>query len=217
VQAPADIQVLQEQLDAISRDANALADGISGDLGAWRETPNSWSVAECFDHLAIGNGLYLAAMQDGASRARKQGRLRHGAARPGLIGRWFIRYYLEPPPRAAFSVKAPRRIVPRTNATLDDAFTRFSESHRQMQAYLEENAGLDLTGARFVNPFIPGIRFSLATGLYVIAAHDRRHLWQGWRVRKAAEQHAIASLVAARVNSFDGRAEENYPKQDRQN
>ena len=26
----------------------------------------------------------------------------------------------------------------------------------------------------------------LATGLHVIAAHERRHLWQAWRVRQAA-------------------------------
>jgi hypothetical protein len=48
-------------------------------------------------------------------------------------------------------------------------------------------AALDLAGIRFVNPFLPGVRFSLATGLHVIAAHERRHLWQAWRVRRAAE------------------------------
>jgi len=32
-----------------------------------------------------------------------------------------------------------------------------------------------------VNPFIRGVRFSLATGLHVIAAHERRHLWQAAR------------------------------------
>jgi hypothetical protein len=46
---------------------------------------------------------------------------------------------------------------------------------------------------RFKNPFIHGVRFSLATGLYVIAAHERRHLWQAWRVREAAEGAAAAS------------------------
>jgi hypothetical protein len=33
--------------------------------------------------------------------------------------------------------------------------------------------------------FIRGIRFRLATGLHVTAAHDRRHLWQAWNVRNA--------------------------------
>src|SRR5207237_887572 len=77
VVVPVDIQVLQEQLDAIERDAQALAGGLSEDLGAWRSAAHSWSVAECFDHLVTGNRIYLRAMQEGALRARKQGRLRH--------------------------------------------------------------------------------------------------------------------------------------------
>jgi hypothetical protein len=36
------------------------------------------------------------------------------------------------------------------------------------------------------------VRFSLATGLHVIAAHERRHLWQAWRVRQAAERAVAA-------------------------
>src|SRR5437879_9376603 len=38
VHAPIDIQVIYEQLDAISREAKAIADGLPGELGAWRET-----------------------------------------------------------------------------------------------------------------------------------------------------------------------------------
>lgn len=51
------------------------------------------------------------------------------------------------------------------------------------QAY----AGLDTAPVRFPKPFERGVRFSLATGLHVITAHERRHLWQAWRVRRAAE------------------------------
>jgi hypothetical protein len=53
-------------------------------------------------------------------------------------------------------------------------------------------ADIDLARVTFPNPFIRGVRFSLATGLHVIAAHERRHLWQAWRVRHAAER-AIAA------------------------
>jgi hypothetical protein len=184
---PADIHALRNQFDAIEREATALADGLSENLAAWRETAHSWSVAECFDHLATGNRIYLVAMQDAALRARKEGRFRRGPVRPGLIGRWFAGY-LEPPVKAFFKLAAPRSIVPHRNVTLRDALARFFESHHQFQTYLDENADLDLTRARFSNPFIRGVRFSLATGLYVIAAHDRRHLWQARRVRKAAEE-----------------------------
>ena len=184
---PADIQALQEQFHAIERDAKALTDGLPEELGTWHETADSWSVAQCFDHLATGNRIYLDALEKGALQARKRGRLRRRPARPGLIGRWFANY-LEPPATVPFKLKAPRKIAPRQGPALADAVTRFLRCHDQVEAYLDENADLDLARARFANPFIPGLRFSLATGLYVIAAHDRRHLWQAWRVRREAEQ-----------------------------
>ncbi len=36
----------------------------------------------------------------------------------------------------------------------------------------------------------PGVRFSLATGLHVIVAHEKRHLWQARNVRDQAERAA---------------------------
>jgi hypothetical protein len=42
----------------------------------------------------------------------------------------------------------------------------------------------------FPNPFIRGVRFSLATGLHVLEAHERRHLWQAWNVRRAMSSAA---------------------------
>jgi hypothetical protein len=51
----ADIGALEEAFDAAERDARALVAGLSEELGAWRADAGSWSVAECLDHLAIGN------------------------------------------------------------------------------------------------------------------------------------------------------------------
>ena len=183
---PPDIQNLQGQFDAIEQGARTLVSGMNEELGTWRANEGSWSVAECLDHLAAGNRIYLGAMQEAALRAREQGRWRCRPAKPGLIGGWFVRY-MEPPVKASFKTKAPRSIRPRKAPALADVVDKFIESHRAMRAFLDRNADLDLASIRFVNPFISGVRFSLATGLHVITAHERRHLWQAWRVRRSAE------------------------------
>ena len=153
----------------------------------WRAEPGSWSVAECLDHLATANRVYLAAMQPSADRALLGGRRRRRPAQPGLIGGWFVNY-LEPPVKPRLKGKAPAKIRPRQSPPLDDASKAFFESQDQVRAFLRKYADIDLAGVRFPNPFIVGLRFSLATGLHVIAAHERRHVWQAWRVRRAAEQ-----------------------------
>lgn len=184
---PSDIQVLDDALNAAERDARALVAGLSAEQGSWRASPGSWSVAECLDHLATANRVYLDAMKRPGDQAIQQGRRRRGRARPGLLGRWFVRM-LEPPVTPRFKGKSPRLILPRTAPPLGDAMDKFLASQENVRAFLRKCADVDLAGVRFPNPFVRGVRFSLATGLHVIAAHERRHLWQAWRTRREAER-----------------------------
>ncbi len=188
---PADLVALEDALNAAERDACALVAGLSEERGVWRAGAGSWSVAECLDHLAVANRVYLRAMQPAGDRAVKEGRRRKGPARPGLIGTWFIRT-LEPPVKPHFKSKAPQSIRPRLSPALPEAIGQFLASQNEVRSFLRQYADIDLAGVRFRNPFIRGVRFSLATGLHVIAAHERRHLWQAWRVRQAAERARAA-------------------------
>jgi DinB family protein len=188
---PPDLHALEQAYAAIELDARAVTDGLTEALGTWRAEPLSWSVAECLDHLAVSNRVYLAAMVPPAADALASGRRRQGPAMPGVIGRWFART-LEPPVKPRFKMKAPRKIRPRQSPPLADAATAFLASQADVQRFLRTYANIDLAGVRFVNPFVAGIRFSLATGLHVIASHERRHLWQAWNVRRAAE-HPVSA------------------------
>ena len=188
---PADIAALEDAFDAIEADARAIVNGLPEPLGAWRVDATAWSVAECLDHLAIANRAYLRAMEPVAERSLMEGSTRRGPAQPGVFGSWFIRT-LEPPVKPRFRTKAPQSIRPRDARPLADAVAQFLASQDEVRTFLRRYAHIDLAGVRFPNPFVRGIRFSLATGLHVIAAHERRHLWQAWRVRQAAER-AIAA------------------------
>lgn len=182
VTLPPDLRALDEAFAAAGADARALVEGLGERGGTWQPVPGSWSVAECLDHLAVGHRVYLTAMEPAASRARETGRLRRGPSTPGLIGGWFARS-LEPP--VTRRVRAPRKIVPRPSPSLADAADAFFTAHEQVVQFVRAYGDIDLAGVRFRNPFIPIVHFSLASGLHVLAAHERRHLWQAWNVRRA--------------------------------
>jgi hypothetical protein len=93
-------------------------------------------------------------------------------------------------------MKSLGKIKPDTSPSLADAFARFMVSQEEVRQFLLSDADLDLAGIRFSNPLVPGVRFSVATGLHVIAAHERRHLWQAWRVRRMSESAAGETPVA---------------------
>jgi hypothetical protein len=186
---PADIADLLAQLEAAEQDAQAIVAGVPDALGSRRPAPERWSIAECFEHLAISHRAYLPALEQAADLGRAQGRFRIRPATPGSIGRLFV-HWLEPPPRWWSKMRAPRRIRPGARASLAEAYTAFLATQADIRAFVRAHADLDLAGIRFRNPFIRGVRFSLATGLHVLTAHARRHLLQARQVRQALEQRA---------------------------
>jgi hypothetical protein len=192
---PPELQALEDAFAANEQDTRKLLDGLNETKGTWRPGPGSWSVAECLDHLAVGHRVYLEAMTPAAQRAREAGRVRTRPALPGLVGGWFANW-LEPPVKPRFKTRAPGKIVPRPAPPLGDAAGAFLAAHAQVGAFLREYAAIDLAGVRFPNPFIGGVRFSLATGLHVLAAHERRHLWQAWNVRRASDAAAATPREA---------------------
>ena len=44
----------------------------------------------------------------------------------------------------------------------------------------------DVNHIRFVNPFVPLLRFTVGTGLEIVWRHQRRHLLQAERIRQAS-------------------------------
>jgi hypothetical protein len=130
-------------------------------------------------------------MRPAAAQARAAGRRRRRPALPGLVGRWFLGI-MEPPVRRRLRVRAPALIRPRLGPPLHQALAAFRLSQEEVRAFVREVADLDLASVRFVNPFHHVVRFSLATGIHVIAAHERRHLWQAWNVRRAMDHRAAA-------------------------
>jgi hypothetical protein len=182
---PTELERVLADTDANTRDALAIVEGLDETTGAWRPAPGSWSVAECLDHLAVSNRVYLVPMIAAADRARARGRMRRGAALPGLLGGWFVRS-LQPPVK--HRTRNPPISTPRQSPPLADSLAAFLASQNDFRAFVRGAADLDLAGVRFANPFVRAIRWSLATGLHVIPAHERRHLWQARNVRTAALQ-----------------------------
>lgn len=179
-----EIQALDAALVAVQNDAQALIANLTEAQATWRPHPAAWCITECFEHLALTNKIYLVAMQPVATAARRDNRLRRRPALPGFLGAWFVRS-LEPPSK--IRAKAPKNIQPRTAPSLADASAAFFDSQFGVINFFRFNADLDLASINFPNPFLKGLRFSLATGFHAIPAHERRHLYQARSVLAAAQ------------------------------
>jgi hypothetical protein len=190
---PPDLQQTLDDIDAADREADTLTAACTDEQFHWRPRGGQgWSIGQCLDHLALINVVYGNAVREGIDAARERGWTRRCPAVAGFWGRMFVKS-LEPP--ATRRMSAPAKARPATPKSRDDILAAYHAAHDRIRVMLADAAGIDANRATFVNPFIRVVRVRVSTGFRVIAAHDRRHLWQAGQVRKAPGYPAPAPVT----------------------
>ncbi|MBA3885342.1 MAG: DinB family protein [Acidobacteria bacterium] len=175
-----DLQQVIDEVDAADR----AADEIVAPLGETKfhrqpDEGRAWSIAQCIDHLATINVFYGAAIERAVEHARQRGVRGGGPIAPTFFGARFLSS-LEPPVK--LRSRAPASVTPRSAGTRDDIRAAYHASHDRFRELVRSCADVDVNRARFQNPFFPIFKVRVGTGLRVIPAHDRRHLWQARQV-----------------------------------
>lgn len=181
---PPELQQLFDEIADSDARGFAIAEACTEDQFCWRPRDGAgWSIAQCLDHLGTMNLVYGNAIRIGIDNARARRSIRLAPAKPGYLGGKFVQS-MEPP--VTRRLRAPRKGVPAPIKERSKILEAYRAGHDLVRQLIADAAGIDANRARFPNPFIPFLRFSVSTGLFVIAAHDRRHLWQAEQVRLAA-------------------------------
>lgn len=184
---PEDLQRLFNAMDAADTAAEELSALLSDEEFFWQPDGGTrWSVALCLDHLAVANDLYVDAMRGGLEAAKQRGWRRQGPARPGFLGGKFAAS-LEPPVKRRTS--APGKIKPQATRSRAEIMAAYRAAHDKVRALLVDAADVDVNRATFQNPFIGFVRMKVSSAFHIIAAHDRRHLWQAQQVVAARRAH----------------------------
>ena len=171
-----------QQLESSEQAAERLIAGVSYAQMNWQ--PNhgkSWSIWQCLDHLARTNRMYCQSMLN-AIAGTKPRTAGTSSISPGWFGRWFIAKQ-EPPVGARF--KTLKKVTPGPEGDPQAALRDFLDSHTEARHIVASWEQVDFNSVRFQNPFVPVLRWTVGTGLMIINAHDRRHLWQAGRVKES--------------------------------
>jgi hypothetical protein len=182
---PSDLQTILDQTDAADRKAEMYGAGLTEEQFHWQpDGGRRWSVAQCLEHLATINVLYSDAIWTGVAAAQARGWERRGPAVPGFFGRRFVSS-LEPPVK--MRTRAPGRARPGSALSRSEILHRYLEAHDRFRQVVRAASRIDANRATFANPFFTWARVKVSTGLHVVPAHDRRHLWQAEQVTLAPD------------------------------
>jgi hypothetical protein len=163
---------LLEQFQSAAREARKLVlDRPEHDLTR-KLQPQSWSAAECLDHLARTTCSYLPAISRAVASAPKLTTKR--PLRTGTLASLLIRN-LEPPYRLRYKVIP--QLVPR-NANFEGAWSAFEESQSRLVEAVCTAAGFAIDKVKVPCPVCTHVTYNAYGAFRMLAAHQRRHLWQ---------------------------------------
>lgn len=167
---------LQTPLDDFARSdelvRSVIRNGDSARLNL-QPVPGRWSVLQCFAHLAAVDSAIADAMET-ALESLPRNAASVDRLRPGPVWGLFLKV-LEPPPR--FKARAPRVSQPSPQLDAEQTAASFVTAHDKLRALARRCDGVDLNRKAFRHPFVP-LRISIGAAFLLVAAHDRRHLWQ---------------------------------------
>jgi len=143
----------------------------------WRPDLRRWSVAECLDHLNLTLDLYLPKIEDAILR----GRHKEESTPCSHCDRAELEALRSLEPPVTMAGPAPPATMPNAAIDFDCLIDHFHRSRDRYLGTVHRSAGLDLLRIRIAEPVYPMI-LTLGGTLALIAAHDRRHMWQAERV-----------------------------------
>ena len=188
---PPDLQQLADAIDRADQEGAAIAARVTDEEFHWKpDNGRRWSIGECLDHLATINRLYSAAVRTAVDAARQKGWTRRGPAIPGFFGKKFVASQ-EPPVKTR--LRSPERVQPKPSRSRDEIMRAYHDAHDEVRRLIADCATIDTNRAKFSNPFLSVIKVRVSTGLNVMPAHDRRHLWQAAEVEKELRRRVASN------------------------
>jgi hypothetical protein len=184
------------EAEAVAGDAKTLFGHLSSEQLNWKPATDSWSVAQCLDHLISANHEYYPVF-DRILKGEYRKTFLHGMPfLPALFGRMMINA-VSPDSQRKF--KAPGAAQPSSSSIDPQIVDRFIAHQRETLAKMRLLGNSDPAGMIITSPFISVVVYSLLDTFRLIVAHERRHFAQAQRVMETG------GFPLARTSQYRGR------------
>ena len=175
-----------EQLSGLASAASAIAEqtlASFGDLSTqqlnWKPSADQWSVAQCFEHLAMANEAFFPIFKKVLGGEKKNTFWQGLPWLPAFWGKVLIKTLA---PEFKLKLKAPRVFEPSSSSVDGAIISQFIDQQSQIIGYLKATEHLELEKIIISSPANQLITYSLMDAYRIIITHEKRHLLQAMRV-----------------------------------
>jgi hypothetical protein len=175
------ISQITSELSAVARDVQSTFGSFSREQLNWKPAADSWSVAQCLDHIIKTNHEFDEEFEKLAAGTRKNSFWENYSPFSGMAGRFLVGVIKNDSKKA----KAPTpRIVPPSDIE-GDIVGKFVEDLSAVSAKVQACAGADRQKTVVTSPFLKVFTYKLDDALTVLVEHAKRHVRQAKRVTQS--------------------------------
>jgi len=179
------LEILVQAFEQTKTDARRLLTSSKEEVLRKRPSQDSWSALECVGHLNLGNSMMLTEIEKTIALAGDLHKAPNQNYKMDLIGKLMV-WSFKP---GRIKLKAPAAIAkPIEHGSAQEALSEFERHQNEAIDLIRGSAGLAIDHCKMKSPFA-NVRYSAYSAFEIIAAHNRRHLWQA---RNAVEKAASA-------------------------
>jgi len=176
------IQQLKEKFisdtESVLNDFNKFK-SHSEDQINWKPSVESWSIAECLDHLVITNNLYLKEFE----KQFATNQIKADCSKTEVKHKWLSKFIIKAVnPANVKKSKTFPVFMPTMSKYNKDVFKNFSEIQTGLINLVSSSINLDLNEYVMSSPAAKIIKENFCDVLEIIRLHDRRHFYQAERL-----------------------------------
>ncbi|MGE0128864.1 MAG: DinB family protein [Blastocatellales bacterium] len=170
------------EAEAIASDATALFGHLNTQQLNWKPGADSWSVAQCLEHLISINREYFPVFTRILKGEYGKKFLHRIPLLPAMFGSLMIKVVS---PNFHQKLKAPAAAQPASSSIDPQIVDRFIADQHETLAMMRSLEKNDPEKIIITSPFASVVVYSLLDTFRIVVAHERRHFAQAQRVIEA--------------------------------
>lgn len=179
---------MSERIEQVTRELGQTADDVKTTFGTftneqlnWKPAENSWSIAQCLDHLILSNIEFDDEWPKLHAGTRESSFLENWSPLSGFFGRLLISSLA----KDSRKTKAPSQSIVPPSEIEPGIIDRFVANIETTNKNIEGCEGVDLHKTVLTSPFMGLITYRLDDAFSILIEHTKRHIRQAKRVTEA--------------------------------
>lgn len=174
------VEQVTSELKKSADDAKATFGSLSAEQLNWKPSTQSWSVAQCFDHLITTHSLYFPLFERLAEGSVSSSFWEKNSPLSGFFGRFLIKGL---DPKNQKKMKTTSKAFPSSSEIGGDIIGRFAEHQNSIIEHLRAlSADVDPVRTIITSPLLGFVTYSLDDAFTILVVHCQRHFNQAKRV-----------------------------------